>query len=353
MPRPMSAAEASPSGGVQTVERGAANRFYVWPCQAKTPAKFDPHALARRRADTDVDYFYGVAAHLDHLLGGRGLTFLLTWHLDAFTEPLRDAVVVLIGDEKYQTPSYARHVRAVFKTGGTRPNPLADNLRLPPAVAWRVLLRELRNSVLARRRRVPGPCAPMFAIPMGVFGLREVEWMPFDERPTDVFFAGSIEDGQGFTIRPRLAARRQMAAALEAARSQLPIARVDCTTSGPFANPQNMLDERAYSSRLMRSKIALCPRGNFDETFRLSEAAKSGCVAVTERLPARWYYRDAPAIELDSWRELPETLAWLLADPQALSVRAGATRRWWNERLSERGTAQLIAGVLTQTDLIP
>jgi hypothetical protein len=260
--------------------------------------------------------------------------------------------VVLIGDEKYQTPSYVRRVRAVFKTGGTRPNPLGATVRLAPAVAWRVLLREGRNTSLAvRRGTVRGPHAPMFEIPMGVFGLRAVDWVPFDERATDVFFAGSIEDDAGFTLRPRLAARRQMAAALDEVRRESSL-HVDCTTAGPFANPGDMLDQRTYSERLMRSKIALCPRGNFDETFRLSEAAKSGCVAVTEHLPARWYYRGAPAVELRRWRELPETLERLLADPEALSARAMATRQWWTDRLSERSTAAFIAGALARAGLL-
>jgi hypothetical protein len=138
-----------------------------------------------------------------------------------------------------------------------------------------------------------------------------------------------------------------MAAALAAAQARLPRLTVSYSSSGPFANPGEMLDPIDYSRWLMRSRIALCPRGNFDETFRLGEAARSGCVAIVERLPERWYNRGAPAIALDRWSLLPATLERLLADPGALAARSQQMRAWWNERLSETAAARYIASALT------
>jgi hypothetical protein len=326
-----------------------ANRFFIWKADARGASEFSPSAMRGAAAGTDLRYFYGLAAELDRLLDGAGLTFLLTWHLDAFDQRFRDAVVLLIGDEKYQAPGYAHLARAVFKTGGTRRNPLRASSSLAPAIAWRVLLRELRNSLLAyrRRRHCAGPAAPLLELPMGYFGLSDVPWVRFEQRTTDVFFAGSIESTRGFTVRPRLAARRQMVDAVDAARARLPALRLQSTSSGPFANPQEMLDSETYSRGLMSAKIALCPRGNFDETFRVVEAAKSGCVAISERLPERWYNRDSPVIQLDRWSALPSVLESLLSDPQSLLQRSEQMQRWWSERLSERAVAEIIVAALS------
>jgi hypothetical protein len=326
----------------------APNRFFVWPANAPAAVEFSPQQKACEPAAGDLRYFYELALELDRKLGDRGVTFALTWHIDAFDDRWRGGVVILIGDEKYQTPAYAGAVRAVFKTGGTRRNPISDTLRLAPSIAWRELLRELRNAIEARRRHgLRGPeRMAMFEVPLGYFGLVDCPPVPFAERPTDVFFAGSVEPGRSFTVRPRLAARRQMLAALAIAQRRCPGLRVDCTRSGPFANPQDMLSASTYTARLMQAKIALCPRGNFDETFRLVEAAKAGCVAIVERLPKRWYNRDSPAVQLDRWSSLPEVLEELLADGQGLARRSDQMRAWWTENLSERAGADFIAGVL-------
>lgn len=327
---------------------GRQNRFYMWRASDTAPSRFDPAQLEFDERAGDVRYFAGVARELDERLRAAGLTVLLTWQLDAFDPGLAGAIVLLVGDEKHQLPSYAPAVRAIFKTGGTRRNPLRDTLATSPAVRWRLLLRELRNMLLATRRRglARSGAAPVFELPMGYFGLTEVDWVAPRDRPLDVFFAGSIEAAGGFTVRPRLAARREMARALEHARQRLPAMRVEYRTAGPFANPTDTLGPESYSRRLMSAKIALCPRGNFDETFRLVEAAKSGCVAITERLPARRYHRGCPAVQLDAWDQLPDALERLLSDPNELAERATAMRAWWDEQLAEPAVARYIVTTL-------
>lgn len=212
-------------------------------------------------------------------------------------------------------------------------------------MASRTVLREARNIALTYRRRVTvrqSRGAPVLPVPLGFFRLEDVPHVPFDDRPVDVFFAGSAEH-KPFTVRPRLAARWQMAAALEDSRRRLPDLRVDFTNGGPFANPGSMLPPDAYSARLMRARIVLCPRGNIDETYRLMESARSGCVAITECLPDRWYYEHTPAIQLRRWDALPEVLRGLLADPEALARRAEAMRVWWADSLSEGAVASYVS----------
>ncbi|HEX6388865.1 MAG TPA: hypothetical protein VFZ89_05455 [Solirubrobacteraceae bacterium] len=321
-----------------------ANRFFLWGMHDAEPAAFTPSPDGTGD-HPDVRYFLRVAHELDALRPGGDETFLLTWHADRFEERFRDSVVLFINDEKHQVPSYAGAVRAIFKTGGVHRNPLRHTLRFPPSVSSRLLLREARNLALAARRRLrtrQTRGAPLYDVPLGYFGLEDVPAIAFDERPVDVSFAGSVEP-EHFTLRPRLAARWQMAAALEAAAAQIPDLRVDFSPGGPMANPQEMLAAGDYSTRLMRSRIVLCPRGNIDETYRLLESARSGCVAITERLPERWYYRDSPAVQLERWADLPGVLRELLADPVALAERGAAMRRWWDAALDEKAVARYIA----------
>ena len=101
----------------------APNRFFIWPLAARTAAEFSPPQARENAELTDARYFAGIACELDRLLPGGGITFLLTWHLDAFDDRFRDCVVILVGDEKYQLPAYAGQARAIFKTGGLGPNP--------------------------------------------------------------------------------------------------------------------------------------------------------------------------------------------------------------------------------------
>jgi hypothetical protein len=322
------------------------NRFFLWGMHDVAPEELTPGDQAGGDgSDPDLRYFLGVLRELDRALGDEGLTVLLTWHLDRFEERFRDAVVLLVNDEQYQLPSYAGQVLAVFKTGGTRRNPLRDTLTLSPAIASRTLLREARNIALTVQRRLQHRQtrgAPVHAVPLGFFRLEDVPFAPFRERTVDVFFAGSAEH-KPFTVRPRLAARWQMAAALEDACAQLPALRADFTNGGPFANPGSMLEPGTYSSRQMAARIVLCPRGNIDETYRLLESARSGCVAVSERLPERWYYRDSPAVQLDRWSRLPDVLRSLLADPEGLAQRSEAALTWWRDSLSEQAVAGYVA----------
>lgn len=322
-----------------------ANRFFIWEINAEQPREFVPGTEAAHGGDPDIRYFTGLAAELRPLLSGDDLV-LITWHLDRFEDRFRGAIVLLINDEQYQLPAYAGLVRAVFKTGGTTRNPLRDTLALHPAIASRTLLREARNvgRSLVRRRRTPQTRgAPVYAVPLGYLRLTDVPVLPFADRPTDVFFAGSVESERGLTLRPRLVARRQMAQAVAVAQAQLPSSRIEYSNGGPMANPGASLDGAEYSERLSRARIVLCPRGNFDETFRLMEAARCGCVTVTERLPQRWYYRDSPAVEVDRWSTLPATLAALLADPDALAARGARMREWWDASLCEAAVARYIA----------
>jgi hypothetical protein len=289
--------------------------------------------------------------HLDRLLPAAGLTFVLTLHLDSFHEAMEDAVVILVGDERYQKPLYRGRVRAIFKDAGVRRSPLRATLRLPPPIAWRMLLRDARNRAVQAKRRLQyglsAPVvAPMYEIPLGTSILLDIDPPPIEQRPVDVFFAGGV--ASGWTLRAKFVSRRQMAAAVAAARVALPQYRMEMRLVTP-PNDQTFGPEW-YTQTLANAKIALAPRGNSDETCRLFEAAKLGCVIVAETLPPRWYYQGCPVVWIRKWSALPDVLSSLLNDRARLSELSLRTRQWWDSTVSEAAIAKFIAQNLARTD---
>jgi hypothetical protein len=327
------------------------NRFFRWRGFDASPSQFVPAELLPQLPPTDVTYFVRILQHLDHLLPAAGLTFFLTWHLDAFDEAMEDAVVILSGDERYQTPSYRGRVRAIFKVAGVHRSPLRETLRLSPPIAWRVLLRDARNGAVQVKRRLqyglPGrELAPMYEIPLGTDILLDIDPPPIDQRPVDVFFAGG--SAPGWTLRAKFVARKQMAAAVAAARSALPEYRIETIL---VTNPTDKrFGPEAYTESLANAKIALAPRGNSDESCRLFEAAKLGCVVVAEPLPSRWYYQGCPVVRIPKWSALPDVLSSLLSDPARLTQLSLRTRQWWDSTLSEAAIAKFIAQKLAGTE---
>ena len=300
---------------------------------------------------TDLRYFVRILQELDHLLPAAGLTFFLTWHLDDFHEAMDDAIVLMVGDEQNQTPAFHRRVRVIYKTGGIRRSPLREILRLPASLAWRILLRDARDWAIQVKRRLNGRLrghlvTPMYEIPYGPGALTDIDPLPIGQRPVDVFFYGGT--APGWTLRTKFIARRQLAAAVEAARVALPQYRMELR-SGDRAG--EWLSCEAYTQALANTKIALSPRGNCDaETYRIFEAAKLGCVIVSEPLPSRWYYRECPVISIPAWSALPEVLTSLLNDPARLAQLSLRTRQWWDSMVSEAALAKFIAQNLAEKD---
>jgi hypothetical protein len=317
------------------------NQFFIWQHFEPSPVAFDPAEFRRTQPPGDSHYFCEILLELNRRLPSAGITFLLTWNLDSFDDRFEDAVVLLIGDEMYQTPSYAGKTRAVLKTGGIRPNQLSSTLALPPSLTWRVMLRDLRNAMVAIRRKVKTNVPPranvkVFEMPLGTYRLVDTPDVPFQDRTTDVFFAGSVPTMAKRTMRASVKARYQLADALKAAQAKLPELKYDFALTLRDEMP---LSPEEYSQRVRNSKIMPCPRGNFDETFRIFEAAKAGCVIVAEPFPSRWYYENAPVVQIRGWSDFPQTLADLHKQPDKLLDLSNKTRLWWQDRLSESAVA--------------
>jgi hypothetical protein len=345
------------------VEIEAMAQYFLDLPESSTPVSWDPHAGPRpERADTR--YFGAVFREMEKRLHDPDIEVHLTWDVDHLPAYGSCVVAVVLGDEVGRIPRYAGRVRAVFKCYGTRPTlgtgPLRDRsltgvLNLAQyAVRWvRWLPCGAAHARLLLSRRLRGRPDPAAVpvIPLGTFNLLDLPLIPIAERPTDVFFAGSVEHQPSLRHRlgsPKTRARREMVAALERLGRRRPGLRVDlrltpgfdASAAGPPAD---------YSRALMNARICLAPRGTSVETFRVFEGLRFGCVVVGERLPSHWFYRGGPVIQLDRWNELERALGPLLDDPAELRRRHEQALAWWRDNCSEAAVGRFLAEHLNAT----
>ncbi|MEZ5906839.1 MAG: exostosin family protein [Geminicoccaceae bacterium] len=160
-------------------------------------------------------------------------------------------------------------------------------------------------------------------VPMGYCKQLDLPLLPFAERRRVFSFRGSVDNYRAgllskhaLTNYPKRIARQRFLAALREVARQLPGDACDLRITTDFDD--SLQDAgRDYSAALMDSRFCLCPRGTRLETFRIFEGLRYGCITVTEALPDRWYLRGAPLVTVGDWRELPDLLRRLLADPGA------------------------------------
>jgi hypothetical protein len=331
------------------------NRFFLIPDKGRDVFELKIHDPASD-VRNDCAYFYRSVVAADRLLGDQGLDFYLTWDLDWIPKSGPNVVVFLLGDERYQVPSYLGRVLAVFKTGGVssfRPYSPFGSTRFLWAVdeirtardagvrvrrAWKT-----RHAYRARKRT-------LFPIPIGYCSQIDVASKPLSARTHDVLFAGQLDPvspsrtwlPNTMTLRPREWARASLARALRDFASTRP--RYSCHWLGqaPY-----LADAFAYSQALANAKISLCPRGNFPETFRFCESARAGCAIISEPLPPTWYFRDHPALIVRHWRELPAMADKLLSTPSLLDAYHRKSQAWWSDVAGESALGNYVAECLS------
>ncbi|HEX4646657.1 MAG TPA: hypothetical protein VH598_13720 [Verrucomicrobiae bacterium] len=321
--------------------------FYLVPRDA-APRKWDVLAPPLADYPQDCHYFGNVLAKLAMDPAASGLTFVVTWDIDAvpFTGP--NVVVLLIGDERYQLPAYAGKVLAVFKTGGLTQFLPPKLWSAAPQLIGLELLRALRNQTLLGVRLLRHWLRPrfwdrVFPVPLGYFCHVQPAFRPAPERRYDVFSAAIVNSRGGGPLSaiarsPKQCARNAMMKAVQLLKENAPNLRLNA--------PARRLDFQSYAEAMMDSKICLCPRGNFIETFRHLEAARSGCVIVSESLPPLWYYTGIPIVQVDRWEQMPGLVCSLLREPARIEELSAMTLQWWKTRASEEPVAAYISGNL-------
>jgi hypothetical protein len=90
-------------------------------------------------------------------------------------------------------------------------------------------------------------------------------------------------------------------------------------------------------------RICVSPRGNFQETYRLYEAARQGCVVLCDAPPDEWFFADAPFVIVKDWSKCAALASELLFHPHRLQELSNRTRRWWLQVASPSAVARKIA----------
>ena len=196
---------------------------------------------------------------------------------------------------------------------------------------------------------VPGPVT---AIPLGTYNQIELPLLPTEARPTDVFFAGSVEHVASLRHRvasPKTYSRRAMLAAIDRLASDRPDVCFDIRVTPDFGGSEADLAEN-YSRALMNAKICLAPRGTSLETFRVFEGLRCGCIVVGERLPRHWFYDGGPVVQLDRWADLGDALRPLLDDPADLRRQHERSLAWWGDYCSEAALGRFLAARLNDLE---
>ena len=270
-----------------------------------------------------------------------------------------DSVVAVIrSDEECWIPPYLSKVRYVFKTYGFEPWCGASLSGQSPASVlkcirdWGLLDLALRLVPAAKRFLVRARAIEKMVLPLGYARQTDLPGKPFESRRYLVGFLGSIENRdirsfrpRGWSRRPKVIARSRMAHSLQKLAASAPESVFYGATASFTESTMTNAGDR-YTEIMADTKIALAPRGSSVETYRFFEAMRQGCVVICDRLPPHWFYVGCPAIQIDDWGNLEAEVKALSADPERLRDLHRRSLAWWDEKLSERAVAQVIARCL-------
>lgn len=344
-------------------------RFSCFACFAREdpPQPWDPHD------PTDVPipdcaYLGGLIRAIEERWEGEPLTFYVTKDLQELPSYGNQVVSIILNDEWFRTATYGGEVLAVLRPLTSTPW-FSWRSQLPPTLAsitalgnyarirYERALHERDNVRLlaARGWRHPTP-ENVIDVPQGYYKQPTQPVKPYEERSTDLFFAGSLvhDPGRGSYLRrvlkrvlgaPKRRYRLDMLHHLKAFARGNPEVTVKTRVSGD-TRALGTGDVTSYAHDMMNARIALVPRGTSPESYRLFEAWRYGCIPVCEELPPRPFYQGAPLITLRAWRELGGTLDALFADEAKQRTLHEAGLRWWAEVCGERPTGAMVASKL-------
>ncbi len=332
-------------------------RYFLDLPEDSAPRCWDPFAGPRPERK-DTRYWAGVFQEMEQTLRDQAIDVYLTFNPHRLPRYGDNVVAVILGDEVGFIPRYIAQVRAVFKCYGTRPVLGSGPLQNPSltgvaelaqcGVRW---LRWLPGGVahggllLRQAARVQRLTPSVSTVPLGTFNQLDLPVIPIEQRPTDIFFAGSIEHGGTLRQRwlsPKVRARREMLRAVEQLATSRPQLRVDLRVTGGF-KASEAASSLGYSQGMMGARVCLAPRGTSVETYRLLEGLRYGCVVVSDRLPPHWFYTGAPFLQLKRWSDL-ESVVWpVLEDRRALQRAHRRGLQWWHDCCSEAAVGQFLA----------
>lgn len=293
------------------------------------------------RAQKDLPYFVAVAEVAAALVPGIA-RFVIS--CSRGVEPLLSSrdVWFLIRDER-AIPFRRPPICPVFRTYGDWFHFPSRGLPRDPLLTGVELAQWARNRAHAiyrswpRRRDRSGHSRGWLPLGFPSYDAIPQTVPAVEERPVDVTFRGSV--GGGRRYGPKTISRRRMISAVQGLPKDVV---VDLRQTRSFEESCS-LGSSSYVNALLESKICLAPRGRSLETFRVFEAAASGCVLITEPLPPAWFYAGLARREVSSWSQLPYALDDLLSNPELMTVMATAAREWALDVVSPSAIGRWVA----------
>jgi len=301
-------------------------------------------------------YFAGVFRSMEHYLSHDDVTIYLTWRVDELPSYGDDVVAVVLADEWCRMPRYANRVRAIFKCYGvTLPPPSLSKQRsfyrnTLSALQWlRTQAYRAPNQarVFLDRQLPRSSDAPIYDIPLGYANQDDLPLRAIEQRSTDIYFAGGFINPnepwwspRRWLKTPKQVSREHMVNALRSMDIALEAININLSlTQGPPSSH----DAQMYSKSMMDTKICVVPRGSSLETFRFFESLRYGCITIHEELPDRWFYNEAPTIEVEKWSALEDIVPQLLSDPDLLRTKHERSLAWWRDVCSEAAVGRFMA----------
>jgi hypothetical protein len=345
------------------------NQYFICPWGKEDAIEWHPPEIEESILNkySDCIFFGKVILALERYINEnqlplKGLTFYLTWDVDYLPTCSKSVIAVVLGDEWCRSPLFSSKVKSVFKSYGTNLPYGFPPQRETLGLDLMNLLQYIRVSIL----RIPYQIQNIFNIkshrqniydiPLGYFRQLDLSIKDFSSRRYDIYFAGSLSGNKvpfwslKYWLRsPKNISRATMLSMLEKISSKNSDLSIKTSSFSNFANSALPgIDD--YSDNMMESKICLIPRGTSYETFRLFEAWRYGCVPVVEYLPKRWFYQNAPVVQLRSWSSLEQVVKELLSNPILLQKKHEQSLQWWREKCSEEALAKFIAEALLSSE---
>lgn len=114
------------------------------------------------------------------------------------------------------------------------------------------------------------------------------------------------------------------------------------------------LSKQEYSEMMGNSKIVLCPKGFINnETFRMYEGLRCGCIIITEKLPDHEFYVNTPVFEVSNWKEGLALAKKILNQPiEELELLRLKMIKGWAENMSEDAIAKYVVDKIQERQLV-
>lgn len=178
----------------------------------------------------------------------------------------------------------------------------------------------------------------LYPLPLGTaFPFQGDNSVPINSRSINVAFIGQLD-------HRRLDFHKSVTALSE---------KMEASVFRFYDGWNNGLGSEKYSEIMSNTKIALVPCGSASlDTFRYYEAAKCGCVIISDKQNNYEFMEGAPHIPIDDWTLLDVLIDSLLSKPTDLNKISDDTYSFWEKQLSPAAAADFMLKTLEKAGAI-